>query len=914
MNVKWLLLFLVGCFCFDVGGVRADEVLYNSAGEVQSASASTSTTTDPVELSLPITFDEFAQGTAVTNQYSSLGIIFGGDAPYLYIDGAHSTSPVLTGSPQYMGDIEGYFVRPDDPSIAITVDWFSFDAGSFQGLGSTLVEWFDINGNKLGEQYNSEYNIEHFYISDTGIASWKISIVTTEDAGYTIDNLDFETINGLSLTKESDVSSGDCITNDEIITYTICYSNESDLTYENAYIVDLLPEELEYYDGDFAFDYMNMDRCYYSLGTLYPDDMGCVELRAVVNGYAEPGYDFTNIAEIVVIPGDEYDPNDINWSPAVKIAYETTDICCPEDNPAIIYISENATGGDTGIDWANAYSGRDGIQKAFNRINNSACTGYDYVLYVGAGTYYPGDSSSDTIELLENMEMYGGFPAEGCDFADRNTKKYKPVLTGQVDDDSYIDINTVVTMGNNTVLDGFIVENANRYCVYGNNADFVLKNCEIRDSGQFGVFALAGDDYGNVTIKSCKINDNEESGVYHEGTGYNLNIYNSWVMRSGYNGVHTLDSTIISKNNIISESNIKSHSSQGIRIEYPTDTPILYGNTISNNRGEGLYFVDEETINDPNDYPDIQNCIIFYNNCNGNQLSGVDPEDIASYCFIQGCSNLALQIYDMDPMFACPEDPNGTPDLQNYHLAYNSVCKDIGNASLVTNDDLDYDNESRIFGSGVDIGADEVYSCDGDITEDDISNALDWNDDGIININEFGRIASAWLSHDPNDPAWIADPNLVDETQYLYYSGQCNLDKTGDSQYQIDISDLEMFLNDAPWLWEACWYGKALEDVVVTLEPLETMSLVSTSLTSSNTMVSVARTTSAIMYVEEEPEADPYEGMSNAELAVGIRDVTELLRAIETQYYYGCEDKEDLLDLMDFLDDELTVLYEHIEK
>ncbi len=130
---------------------------------------------------------------------------------------------------------------------------------------------------------------------------------------------------------------------------------------------------------------------------------------------------------------------------------------------------------------------------------------------------------------------------------------------------------------------------------------------------------------------------------------------------------------------------------------------------------------------------------------------------------------------------------------------------------------------------------DEVYSCDGNITEDDISNPLDLTDDGIINLGEFKYISEAWLSHDPNDPVWANDPNYADDIAAQVWHSCCNIDKAGDSQYQIDISDLEMFLNDAPWLWEACWYSKALEDVVVTLEPLETMSLMSTSLTSSNT-------------------------------------------------------------------------------
>ena len=32
-----------------------------------------------------------------------------------------------------------------------------------------------------------------------------------------------------------------------------------------------------------------------------------------------------------------------------------------------------------------------------------------------------------------------------------------------------------------------------------------------------------------------------------------------------------------------------------------------------------------------------------------------------------------------------------------------------------------------------------------------------------------------------------------------------NLDNTGLSAYRIDLADLLMFLEEAPWLWVACW-------------------------------------------------------------------------------------------------------------
>ncbi len=73
----------------------------------------------------------------------------------------------------------------------MTVEAFSLEAGFFDAVGGTTVEWFDLNGNKLGERTNSTTGIEKISIDGKGIASWRISITGIEPAGYAIDNVDF---------------------------------------------------------------------------------------------------------------------------------------------------------------------------------------------------------------------------------------------------------------------------------------------------------------------------------------------------------------------------------------------------------------------------------------------------------------------------------------------------------------------------------------------------------------------------------------------------------------------------------------------------------------------------------------------------------------------------------------------------
>jgi len=135
-----------------------------------------------------ITFSEFPLWTYISDQYADKGVIFSGDSPFICTDGANPTSPVLSGSPRFQGRIEGSFVDPEDGESSISVQSFELDAGYFDAIGSTKIEWFDKDGNKLGQRANTRYGIQNFKIEGGNIASWKIGIFEDEPAGYAIDN------------------------------------------------------------------------------------------------------------------------------------------------------------------------------------------------------------------------------------------------------------------------------------------------------------------------------------------------------------------------------------------------------------------------------------------------------------------------------------------------------------------------------------------------------------------------------------------------------------------------------------------------------------------------------------------------------------------------------------------------------
>jgi hypothetical protein len=183
-----------------------------------------------------ITFSEYPVGTSISDQYADQGIIFGGDSPFITTDSSNPTSPVLSGSPRFQGAIEGSFVDPSDGTTPTIVQSFALDAGYFDEFGSTRIEWFDPDGNKLGQRTNSHLGIETFEIEGGNIAHWRISIIENEPAGYAIDNVSLEPVQASVLFREKSGDEKDGtwgLVTDEIPGFDHTALSVEDLVYES---------------------------------------------------------------------------------------------------------------------------------------------------------------------------------------------------------------------------------------------------------------------------------------------------------------------------------------------------------------------------------------------------------------------------------------------------------------------------------------------------------------------------------------------------------------------------------------------------------------------------------------------------------------------------------------------------------
>jgi hypothetical protein len=238
-------------------------------------------------------------------------------------------------------------------------------------------------------------------------------------------------------------------------------------------------------------------------------------------------------------------------------------------------------------------------------------------------------------------------------------------------------------------------------------------------------------------------------------------------------------------NSIVSEADLSETGNAGITMFNPWNRPFLQNMTVAHNKSVGIWRVGGAL-------PEIHNSIIYHNA--GPALAGFTADEAAWYSCIEDANSVNYNI-NVDPQFAY-FDPN------NVRLSPASLCLNASSPYLDYSSQLDMDGNPRVYGAAPDMGAYEL------ICDTNVSNEWDLNADGVINLHEYVYFARAWLAHDPDDPAWLADPNLVDPnlTEGWYeWKHTFNLDDTGLSAYRIDLADLLMFLEEAPWLWVACW-------------------------------------------------------------------------------------------------------------
>ncbi|MGE0087078.1 MAG: choice-of-anchor Q domain-containing protein, partial [Desulfococcaceae bacterium] len=238
-------------------------------------------------------------------------------------------------------------------------------------------------------------------------------------------------------------------------------------------------------------------------------------------------------------------------------------VCSPVQ-AAVYYVNVGATsGGNTGADWANAYTN---LQSALNLA--SLLSGDE--IWVAAGTYSPGPSAVDSFSLVQGVGIYGGFNGTETSLSERNWTGNVTILNGGNSNEHVVRCSTV---DSSAVLDGF-----------------TIRGGAGTTSSQGGGLYNSG---GSPTIRNCIFTENaanEGAGIYNEG------------------GSPSIENCTFSGNS----------AGTGGGIYNSNSSPVITGCTFSGNQssgGSGIY-------NDGGS-PAIENCAFSGNTALGGYGGGI---------------------------------------------------------------------------------------------------------------------------------------------------------------------------------------------------------------------------------------------------------------------------------------------------
>ena len=139
-------------------------------------------------------FGNLALGTYVTSQYKSQGMVFAGYNPFgtaqtprTHSDSSSATSPVLTGSPAWVGGVRDTFVVPGTTTHT-TVGTVRVDVGHITVASSIRITFYNSSGGTISSIVIPGTGTYH--AAATGaIAGFRVSRATSGVGTFSLDNV-----------------------------------------------------------------------------------------------------------------------------------------------------------------------------------------------------------------------------------------------------------------------------------------------------------------------------------------------------------------------------------------------------------------------------------------------------------------------------------------------------------------------------------------------------------------------------------------------------------------------------------------------------------------------------------------------------------------------------------------------------
>jgi subtilisin family serine protease len=690
----------------------------------------------------------------------------------------------------------------------------------------------------------------------------------------------------------------------------------------NSFIVDYLPEELDYDSSQPEGQYDEINRTVtWSLDNIGANEYGTVQISTKLNKTLCPCSKVKNVA---ALKGDScYNK-------------QTSEVTVCNWGPDIIYVDKDANDvndSSRGTSWENAYTD---IQDALDIARN--CPDSLRAIWVAAGTYKPSKEADcfleykgKSYELISGVSLFGHFAGNETGIDERNFSdaNNETVLEAQVGESGQ-SANVIKAAGIvDSLVDGFTVRYAGVDGIYLNNSNVSIKNCRLQDNyssginctnvsradirnclftntdyyspdsagcglnvegngsvaavfncifdGMFGgnemmLYGVIKNNNSSVEMNCCTVKNCTSRGI--SSSGGSLSVINSILENNGSTGLYNGSCNLTLKNSII-----RNNGWDGVYVGLNNSAaPIITNNWINNNTGNGLSFQNQNNTpiirnnticrnsssgissNYGND-PNIRNCIIYYN---GQDFGGTSGN--VKYCCLQNGNLGQSSNITVPPDFMNPSDPN---DL---HLGGNLTCVDKGDPSGSYGSETDIDGEARVMDGDanssviVDIGADEYYWS-----------RADFDRDGDVDFIDYAKFAYTWR-------------RTVQNGNFTIYDLNHNL--------KINCGDLKLFCND--WLWEAAWLNGWMYDIG------EGLKMMAQGGESSGFVIEKAAAELSVQEAAEQPlvrtEAD-------------VKDILEWMDKVELESQAeGLSSGEDYKEFRQSLEKELISLLSQGEK
>ena len=365
-------------------------------------------------------------------------------------------------------------------------------------------------------------------------------------------------------------------------------------------------------------------------------------------------------------------------------------------NAQITYVNINATGLNNGSSWTNAYTD---LHLATYNVTSGE-------IWVAQGTYTPTKNaagntptniSQQTFRVRFNVKVYGGFIGTETLRTQRNWKNNPTILSGQLGASTKAyNVVTFDANSNTTELDGFTVQNGQANgstelfggaIVMINNSSPTIRNCKFLDNiaQQHGGAIHA---YGGAPkFENCEFKNNH-TNQYDGGAMYVNGATSTTIVNCLFNG------------------NVAARHG-GTMVLINTTTSKVWNCTFVNNQrgagGLGGVILLSATVGSP--VMNVNNCI-FYNNLPSN--NGSVNLNAGSYTVKNSYTNVGNLCFTSNS--GLTNIVTGTPYFTDFAggdftLLCNSPAVNAGDTTGLVIPSTDLNENTRIRGSAIDIGA-----------------------------------------------------------------------------------------------------------------------------------------------------------------------------------------------------------------